>query len=68
MTVFTIHGYLSKDAEKKLLTCPACHARKFNVVVIKRAGKNYATELRCESMTCKRRVAYDVTNGFITAE
>lgn len=68
MGTFTIRDYLLKDADKHLLVCPLCHSKRFNVVVIKRAKKEYATELRCDSATCKKRVAYDVTNGFVTRE
>lgn len=66
MTVHGVLEFIKKDAPSKLLACPICKSRKLNVEMIQRAGNPYIVAIRCESSTCKKRVVYDVTNGFIT--
>lgn len=66
MKVTSMNDYFVSGGDLKAITCPLCRAKELTVVAVKRDGKPFIVQLRCVSDKCKKRIAYDVTNGFVT--
>lgn len=62
--VVKLCDHLLSQGVPATLRCPKCKAKRLEIIVVKHTRKTYICKIVCVSITCRKRVVYDVTGGF----